>query len=735
MTVRVYELSKKHGVTNKQLLQMLQEGGFDIQSHMAVVSPEVEKFVADRFKSAQSVTASSALATPSKKEELVEKPTITSKQKEVTPPISQQQNAKEGRAEVSPATNSNALKQTIQDKAQAGMQQQQTNRSKPFSKHNQAKTPKKSSFQKPSIIPVIKKADTAPQIAAPTSITVEAMNVGDFVERSAKPIAEVILALLKLGVVATKNQIINEKTVTQLAHHFKLTPVEPVKEAPKSDIAKQPQAALPAGEYVERQPVVVVVGHVDHGKTTLLDYIRKTRVASREKGGITQHLGAYEAETDHGKVVFLDTPGHEAFSLMRGRGIKIADIAILVVAADDGIMPQTIEAINQAKLVGLPIMVALNKIDKATPSQIEGVKRGLTQYDLAPEEWGGQTVVVPLSAKTGDGVNKLLELIVLQSQLMELKANSSIPARGFVLESRLEKGRGPVATVICQHGVLQVGDYFICGTMQGKVTSLVDTLGKRTQQALPSQPIQVAGFPELPKAGDPFDVVSAAEAKKMKPAQIKTQMQQRIQPIKENALNLIIKTDNASSKEAIINAIGKMSGKAFKEFNILSAGVGSITEGDVALAIDTNSLIYGLHTKIEPSAAVESAKNNVSIKLFDIIYQMLDDLHLVAEQGRPVKKVLRKIGEATILKVFDIKNLGVIAGAQVRSGRFSKDGKVVIYRGKNKVGEGAIKSLQRDRKTVKEVHTGFECAFMVEDFTEWQVDDRVECYLEMAENA
>ncbi len=724
MTVRVYELSKKYGITNKQLLQLLHDAGFEYQSHMAVLSEDAAKFVTNHFKP-KAVEAAQPLPSQSKKIESAPSTGADALKKKEMP--------QEAKKEVAPSPQANAQpskQQPIQDKAHSGMQQQ-SNRSKSFNRPTQAQSPKKH-YQKQPVTPVIKKIET-PAVAAPTTIVVEAMSVNDFVERSAKPIAEVVLALLKLGVVATKNQLINEKTVTQLAHNFKLTPVEAPKEKPKTDLEKQVLPELPAGEYKERQPVVVVVGHVDHGKTTLLDYIRKTRVASREKGGITQHLGAYEAETDHGKVVFLDTPGHEAFTMMRGRGIKVADIAILVVAADDGIMPQTIEAINQAKLVGLPIMVALNKIDKATPSQIEGVKRGLTQYDLAPEEWGGQTVVVPLSAKTGEGVNQLLELIILQSQLMELKANESISARGFVLESRLEKGRGPVATVICQHGILNVGDHFVCGSMIGKVTSLVDSYGKRIQKAHPSQPVQVAGFPELPKAGDAFEVVTAAEAKKIKPAQLKDQ--QRIQPIKENALNLIIKTDNASSKEAIVNAIAKMSGKAFKEFNILSAGVGSITDGDVALAIDTNALIYGLHSKVEPSAAAAAAKNNVSIKLFGIIYEMLDDLHVVAEQGRPVKKVLRKIGEASILKVFDIKNLGVIAGAQVRSGRFSKDGKVVIYRGKNKVGEGAIKSLQRDRKSVKEVHTGFECAFMVEGFTEWQIDDRVECYLEMAENA
>ncbi len=558
------------------------------------------------------------------------------------------------------------------------------------------------------------------------------MLVADAAARMGKNIADVILSLLKIGIVATKNQVIPEKTVVQLAKLYSIPLLEPKKEE-KKEIIQAPVSRKIEGEQVPRLPIVVVIGHVDHGKTTLLDFIRKTRVAAKEKGGITQHLGAYTAKTEHGEIVFLDTPGHEAFALMRGRGVKVADIAILVVAADDGIMPQTLEAIRQAKSVGLPIIVAINKIDKATPSQIEGVKRGLAQHDLLPEEWGGQVVCMPISAKLGTGIAELLDVIILQSQVMELTANLKVPARGFVLESTLEKGRGPVATVICHNGILKVGDCFICGATQGKISSLVDSFGKRVQSAHPSIPVQVAGFSELPVAGDEFLVVSAAEIKKDR--SVLQRMPAAAQATRENALNLIIKADNASSKEALLNSITKMSGKAFKEFYIVFAGVGPITESDITLASDTKAIIYSFHTKVEPSAQALAQKLDVTIRSFDIIYKLLEDLEVLAEQGRPVKKVLKKIGEAVVLKVFDIKNLGVIAGAQVKTGIFSKNGKVVIWRGKYKVGEGAIKSLQRDRKPVKEVHNGFECAFMVDGFNEWLVDDRVECYLEVAEQS
>lgn len=578
--------------------------------------------------------------------------------------------------------------------------------------------------------PIPAKPVVAPQESL--SIELKPMTVSDFSIKAHKSISDVIVTLLKQGVMSTKNQVLPEKTIRQLADYYELTVIQPVREKKETVHAAAPFVA--EGKKVERLPIVVVMGHVDHGKTTLLDFIRKTRVAAKEKGGITQHLGAYEAKTEHGNIIFLDTPGHEAFSLIRERGIKVADIAILVVAADDGVMPQTIEAIKAAQAVQLPIIVAINKIDKATPQQIEAVKRSLSQYDLVPEEWGGQTVCLPISAKLGKGVNELLEVIVLQSKLMELTAYIDVPARGYVLESKFEKGRGPVATIICQHGIVQVGQYFVCGSLTGKISSMMDFSGQRVQSALPSIPVQIAGFSELPHVGDFFEVVQQENLKKMQ-SQAEVRPASPRQIMHENALNLIIKTDNASSQEALLNSISKMSGKVFKQFYVVASGVGSISESDVTLAADTKSFIYGLHVKVEPNALVSAQKLGVMIKLYDIIYKMLEDLQMVAEQGKPLKKVTKKIGEATVLKVFDIKNLGIIAGAHVRSGRFVKDGTVAIWRGKRKVGDGPITSLQRDRKSVKEVHAGFEFAFMVGDFSDWQVDDRVECYTEVVEQS
>lgn len=683
--MRIYEFSKKYDTSNKEVIEFLTSHGFEAASHMSVIPTEalsqLEQFFAPKSKE-----------TPAS---VVQEKTISPVAEKKPTPI--------------------AVKETVVPTPKAVEKAAQPAVSMP----------------KKTIEP--QRSEEKTKEVTPRGIIAQPMPVGELAVVLDKPVSEVILFLLRQGIVATKNQIVSEKVVSQLAQHFGVPLLQPAPVEKKEVVQKPTTLAPQEGNVVERLPIVVVIGHVDHGKTTLLDFIRKTRVASREKGGITQHLGAYLAKTEHGSLVFLDTPGHEAFTIMRGRGLKVADLAILVVAADDGIMPQTIEAIRQAKAVGLPIVVAINKIDKASPAQIEAVKRGLAQYEVLPEEWGGETVCVPISAKLGQGVNELLEVVVLQSKLMELTANVSVPARGFVLESRLEKGRGPVGTVICQHGILHVGDYFVAGSQQGRINSLVDSFGTRVQSVEPSIPVQVAGFSELPQAGDFFEVVTAQQIKKGKPEIKQTSLtSHQVRP--ENAINLIIKTDVVSSQEAVLNAVGKMSGKAFKEFYIISSGVGSITERDIMLAADTSAIVYGLHAKIESNAAALAQKLGVIVKLFDIIYRMLEDLTEIAEKGKPVKKVLRKVGEATIIKVFDIKNVGIIAGAMLKSGRFVREGgKVVVWRGKHKVGEGVIASLQRDKKAVKEVHAGYEFAFTVTGFTDWQIDDRVECMMEVAE--
>lgn len=575
-----------------------------------------------------------------------------------------------------------------------------------------------------------KEYDNQKKQAEPRDIILAPTMVMDVAQRIAVPVNELILTLLRWGIVATKNQVLSEDIIARLAEHYEVATVKPKRD----EIKDFTEIAVEKGELRERLPVVVVLGHVDHGKTTLLDFIRKTRVTAKEKGGITQHLGAYEAQTPYGNIIFLDTPGHEAFSKMRGRGVRVADIAVLVVAADDGVMPQTIEAIKQMKAAHIPIIVAINKVDKASPAQIEAVKRSLAQHDLLPEEWGGDIICIPISAKFGNGIEHLLEMITLQAQMMELRADVAGHGLGYVLESKPQKGRGPIATILCKHGKIKVGDFFISGNTFGRVNSLVDASGKSVKKVGASIPVQVAGFSSLPEVGDLFKVVSRDEFRKEKSA---IESHVRVAPkklITEGAINLVIKTDSNSSKEALLEAIAKLSRKGEKEFNIIYAGVGGISESDVLLASDTGSIIFALHVKAEANANLLAQRYAVSIYLFDIIYKLLEALEELAKSKKEVKIIRIKTGEAIVRRVFSIKNIGVIAGCYVTEGLISREGSVIIWRKNKQIGAGKIKSLQRERKTVKEVHAGFECGFLIEGFEDWAVDDKVECFIDRAED-
>jgi translation initiation factor IF-2 len=399
-------------------------------------------------------------------------------------------------------------------------------------------------------------------------------------------------------------------------------------------------------------------------------------------------------------------------------------------------MPQTVEAIKQAKAMAVPMIVAVNKIDKVDISRLEVIRRELSQHGVLPEDWGGDVVLVPLSAKTGKGVDQLLDMIILQSQLMELSSGITGLAQGYVLESKLEKGRGPVATLLCQQGTLKVGDHFVCGSTFGKVTSLVDSLGRRVQQATPSIPVLVAGFSALPNAGDFFEVVSQQDYKKsVKDRAVEHKPSPGVTFTKSEAFNIVIKTDSNSSKEAILGSLQKISRKFEKKFNVVYSGVGPINESDVDFAHTTGATIWSLHVKPEPSATILAHKEGVKIHVFDIIYKLLESLEALAEGAKEIKMIKTKIGEATVRQVFDIKGLGVIAGCYVSDGRFSKDGFVVVLRGNRKIGEGKIKSLQRDKKPVKEVHTGYECGFLVDGCEDFMIDDRIECFINVPETS
>lgn len=671
--MRVYEFAKTKNLSTKETIELLRKEGFEISSHMAVLNQDALAFLEKILSRSE----------PEKTVSQTHSVTHTAQTQEAPQKAAPQKAAK--------------------------------------------KFPANTLASKHEPLPKIESKKAVKQFG----LIVTPLMVSDIAESVHKPVAEVILTLLRWGHVFTKNSIIPEELVSRLAKQYNVPILEAEKEA---ELSLKKEVAT--GEHVkDRLPIVVVVGHVDHGKTTLLDHIRKTRVAAKEKGGITQHLGAYEATTPQGSIVFLDTPGHEAFSKIRSRGVKVADIAVLVVAADDGVMPQTVEAIKHIQAMGVPTVIAINKVDKVDPSRIEVVKREVSQHGLLPEDWGGDVICVPLSAKTGKGIDQLLEMIILQAHIMELRADVSGPAHGYVLESKFEKGRGIVATIICQRGLLSVGDYFKAGSIVGKVASLVDSRGKRLQQVNPSTPVLVAGFESLPEAGDLFEVIDKEVYKKIRLAlEARKSFAPRTSSIKD-VFNIIIKTDTNSSKEALMGSIEKINKKLDKGYYIVQSGVGNVSESNITLALNTGSKIIALHVKPEASVMQFAARLGVDIKLYEIIYKLLEDLEAISEGSKEIKKIKTKIGEAVVLKVFDIKNLGVIAGCYIREGRFNKEGTVIVYRGNRKVGEGSIKSLQRDRKQVKEVHSNYECGFLVEGFDAWQPDDRVECYLELPEGS
>jgi len=669
--MRVYELSKKLGVPAKKLLEVLRQEGIQVKSHMSAIDDAAVVLLQNKFGA----------------------------QKKSEPKAPEQK--------------SKGLMQT------QTQQSEQAKKSRPTSKSTYKSLPSVSGS-----IPAPSK-EASPSLV--NEIVLEPMTVSDAAQRMGVAVNDVIVTIMGWRIIAAKNQLISKDTVAKLAEHYGVEVVKS-REVGKEELT--PLVVETTGTLEKRLPVIVVLGHVDHGKTTLLDFIRKTRVVAKEKGGITQHLGAYEATTDHGNLVFLDTPGHEAFPKMRQRGVRVADIGVLVIAADDGIMPQTVEAMKHLKTMGIPIVVAINKIDKADSVRIETVKRQLAEHDLLPEEWGGQTICIPISALDGTGVNQLLEMIALQAELLELRAGRTGNARGFVLESKLERGRGSVATLIFQHGILRVGDHFVCGKTGGKVSSIKDSFGKTIQEAGPSIPVLVAGFSELPEVGDLLRVVSKDEFKRDKQQQ-RTHVSFASQATSEDTINIIIKTDANSSKEAVTDAINKLTKKSDIGFGIVYAGVGNISESDIELAYNTGATIIGLHVKAESNARLLAKRREVKIDLYTIIYKLLEALQERAEKAKPIEKVRTKIGEAIVRRVFDIKGIGVIAGSYVQDGRFSKDGYVVGWRGRQKIGEGKITSLQREKKTVKEVHAGYECGFVVEGMTDWEVDDRVECFVNL----
>jgi len=582
---------------------------------------------------------------------------------------------------------------------------------------------------------------------AKTVVIPEVISVREFAERLGVEPNQLLQDLIALGKFVAINQPIDFETAQKVAEKYgKVVKLEGAEE--EEGILEKELEELPDKEedLRPRPPVVTVMGHVDHGKTTLLDYIRNTKVAEREAGGITQHIGAsvVEAETSEGKkrIVFLDTPGHEAFTAMRARGAQVTDIAVLVVAADDGVMPQTVEAINHAKAAGVPIIVAINKIDKPGANP-EKVKQELTQHGLIPEDWGGDTVMVPVSAKTGEGVDELLEMIALQAELMELKANPNKPARGVVLEAKLDKKRGPVATLLVQSGTLKVGDALVAGLYAGKVRAMFDDKGKQIKEAGPAIPVEILGLEGVPLAGDKFYVVKDLEtarkiAEKRQELARETALekekkvsledlfaQMKAGEVKE--LNVVLKADAQGSIEAIRKSLEELSTDEVK-VNIIHAGVGPITENDVLLAAASNAIVIGFNVRPDAAARKAAEREKVEIRTYRVIYDIVDEVKK-AMQGllEPEEKEVY-LGSAEVRATFKIPKVGTVAGCYVRDGVIRRNANVRLVRDGIVIYEGKIASLKRFKEDVREVQAGYECGIGLENFNDIKIGDIIECY-------
>ncbi|MGZ6251085.1 MAG: translation initiation factor IF-2 [Candidatus Chromulinivorax sp.] len=564
------------------------------------------------------------------------------------------------------------------------------------------------------------------KIRVNTTVVAKETMLGALADQLGRPASELIVLLLKRGIVANINKLLSKENVTLVAEHYGATVEQETKDAShKVNIVKQELEKEKTAQE-KRDPVVVIVGHVDHGKTTLLDYIRKTKVAAGEAGGITQHLGAYRVATKHGNIVFLDTPGHEAFSVMRERGVSVADIVVLVVAADDGVKPQTIESIKAAQALNVTIVVVINKIDKVDQLKIDTVKRDLSIYGLLSDEFGGSTPYALISAKTGKGVDDLLDLLALQADMLDLVTDGKIPARGYVLESSMQKGRGAVATLLLHCGTLHLGDYFICGSVDGKINSIVDSSGKSLKSVEPSHPVLISGFTQMPKAGDLLQFATQKDVKKHQEAMIRAAAENKqVYDMSEQAINVIVKVGAFSSKDAVVKGLESISIPRALTIRIIASGVGDITATDIEFAEQAQAIIYGLDVKLERNAA--ALKSEVPVRIYTIIYKLLDDARAAVLATRKPEYIETELGRATVKAIFKV-NSSVIAGAGVSVGQIKKGLMVAVYRNNKKVGEGVIKSLQKEKRAVDVVTQGFDCAFRVENFESWKIGDEVVCF-------
>ncbi|MDR0840621.1 MAG: translation initiation factor IF-2 [Christensenellaceae bacterium] len=582
-----------------------------------------------------------------------------------------------------------------------------------------------------------------PVVIEKAILTTELVTVKELSVKIGKPAAEIIKKLFILGIMATINQEVDLDTCSLIAGEYGIEVEQQLTKTAEDALQVSVDEVDVETDMQPRPPVVTIMGHVDHGKTSLLDAIRESSITEGEAGGITQHIGAYTVECNGRQITFIDTPGHEAFTSMRARGAQVTDIVILVVAADDGIMPQTIEAINHAKAAGVPIVVAINKMDRESADP-DRVKQQLTEYGLVTEEWGGETICVPVSAKTRQGLDTLLEMVLLQADVLELRANPHRIAKGTIIEAELHKGRGPIATVLVQNGTLKIGDPIVAGTTYGRVRAMMDDKGRRVEEAGPSQPVEVLGFSEVPSAGDMMNVaeidklsrqVAEERRDKQKAEQLKAMTKVSLDDLftqiaegQVKDLNVIVKADVQGSVEAVKQALEKLSNEEVR-VKCIHGGVGAITGSDIMFASASNAIVIGFNVRPDSMARETAEREKVDVRMYRIIYQAIEDIEKAMKgMFAPVFEE-NELGRITVRSTFKVSGVGTIAGAYVNSGKVNRNAQVRVVRDGVVVHEGKISSLKRFKDDAREVAAGYECGIGIENFNDIHEGDVIEAFI------
>lgn len=717
--MRVYEYAKKHNVSSKDVIHKLKEMNIDVSNHMTMIEADVVEKLDRSFNKGQKQEQKQE-AEKEKKKAPVKKPVLEQFEEDEDEVIQTKVPIKKA-----------VVKNREGKKHDLQIQQ----------KEKKIFNNKKNKKQKPQQAPQ-QEVQKKKEKELPKKITFEgSLTVAELAKKLGKEPSEIIKKLFMLGIIATINKDLDKDAIELICSDYGVEVEEKVTidetEFETIEIVDNPE------DLVERPPVVTIMGHVDHGKTTLLDSIRHTKVTEQEAGGITQHIGAYQVMVNGKKITFLDTPGHEAFTTMRARGAQVTDIVILVVAADDGVMPQTVEAINHAKAAKVPIIVAVNKIDKPTANP-DRVMQELMEYELVPEEWGGDTIYCKLSALTGEGIDNLLEMILLVSEMEELKANPNRRATGTVIEAKLDKGRGPVATLLVQSGTLRVGDPIVVGYTYGRVRAMTNDLGRRVKEAGPSTPVEITGLNEVPQAGDRFMVfedekkarqIGEARAQKQiaqqRSVKARVSLDDLFEKIKQGEmkeLNIIVKADVQGSVEALVAALQKIEVEGVR-VKIIHSGVGAVTEYDIMLASASNAIVIGFNVRPDANAKRVAEAEKVDIRLHRIIYKVIEEIEAAMKGMLDPEYEEKVIGQAEVRQTFKVSKVGTIAGCYVTDGKITRDSSVRLIRQGIVVYEGQIDTLKRYKDDVKEVAQGYECGITIKNFNDIKEGDVIEAYI------